>query len=547
MTTSVTNSTSEICLICHAEYNQGEKEDTDKVIELACHHFQHRDCIAPWFVQNETQERDITCAYCNQISMPKRESINLTVECLQAYFCKIEKDPHHGSSPVVRRSLEQLRPLSESILNLINNILNESHQSYETEFRNWLKDNITIELRYMSAKIIGEFLNRGGALKTLREEIKDLSYMPPEDWCRVVPEEGVPVIDYARDGKEFRLKVSKDYFERATKAYIHRKKHNIPNFYTIHDFGRFQESVRGIISTNKGDSEVFSSCNDLANIREDISNLILSNCSLPPEKILSVINEMIMNSELSQISKKTLPLLINQIVFERDALRTLSEQINRWKKEPNEKWPSRFKENGIYVLNEDNSEERYGIKDFEKFVTSARKFEAIYNVGKFEESINTIEACYFYDPEVLESIQDLKNLRKDIVELIESNNLLPIEDIFFLVTKMVMQSDVSAFSKVTIPLLVKEIVFERGALRTMAQEVTRWKQKPIEQWPSQIKETGITFLDKDNSVKHCEAKDFENRVHSQLRMDAISSIVAPTALGIATGFAVKTLLGGRIF
>lgn len=382
MTISLNNSTYETCPICYGDYTNSEREDTDKVVELACHHFQHIDCVANWFTENENNNRDLSCGYCNQILMPKREPLHLTLEGLEAYFSRIERDPYQGSNREVIRCLEELRPRSESILNLLMNIisLNQLTETGKTEFRNWLLTNIQPQLRYISGKIIGEFLNRGGALRTLREEIRDLSYISPKNWF--IPEEGIAVLNCTSDGVEFRMKVSKEYFERAAKAYIYRKKHNIPDFDRIHNLAKFEESLGYITRKYSYDSKVVGCFQDAKKLRENISKLIQSNCSLPTEEIVALIKEMIITSGVSDNLKTTIPLIINEILFDRGALRTLSEEVDRWKKEAVEKWPSTFRENGIEFLDKDNLVQYCNIKYFKELVNSKLVNDRVSSITK---------------------------------------------------------------------------------------------------------------------------------------------------------------------
>lgn len=550
MTISTNNSTYDQCSICFADYLNNEREDTAKVVELACHHFQHIDCVALWFTENEKKGQDLSCGYCTQISMPKKESPRLSIEGLETYFATIERDPYQGSKEEVIRCVEELRTLSESIVQLLSDMMNCTDlngltKTGETKFYDWIRANIQPGLQYIATKIIAGFLSAGNTLRTLREEIKELSYIPTKDWSAIIPEEGVAVYDVASDGTEFRMKVSKDYLQRATKAYIHRKKHAIPDLEKIHNLGKFEEHLGYITREYFYDSEVADCVEDVKKLRGNISNLIQSSSSLPTEQLLSLIKEMIINSEVSENSKRTIPLIINEILFDRGALRTLSEEVNRWAKHAMEEWPSEIKERVLF-LDKDNSVQCCKIKDFEGLVTSALQFDTIHNAGKFEERLDIIAGRYFYDPEVLHSIQDAKNLRRDISYLIYTHSSLPMEEILSVIKEMVIKSEVSDHSKRTIPLLINEVLWERGALRTLKQEVERWKREENAQWPVGMRETGIYFLDKDNSLKHCTTKDFEELVASRRMNDKVSSIATYLLVGATAGFAIRNLLGVRL-
>lgn len=384
MTISLHNSTYETCPICCEDYADGEREDTAKVVELACHHFQHIECTSLWFRESEKKGVDLTCGYCTQVSMPKRESLHFTPECLEAHFSRIERDPYQGSKAKVIHCLKELRSRSESILDLLSNIIgpNGLTETGETEFLNWIKANIQPQSRYIVCKVLAEFLTGGGMLKTMREEIRELSYIPTERWSAIIPEEGVAVCTVTSDGAEFRMKVSKDYLQRVAKDYVYRKKYNIPDFDRIHNLGKFKESLGYITEKYHYDPEVSGCFQDAQNLREDISNLIQSNSALSTEGILSLIKEMVGKSKVSDSSKRTIPLLINEILFDRGALRTLSQEINRWTRVPIEEWPVEMKEEGVYFLDEDNSVQHCKIKDFEERVTSQLRSDRTSSIAK---------------------------------------------------------------------------------------------------------------------------------------------------------------------
>ena len=69
-------------------------------------------------------------------------------------------------------------------------------------------------------------------------------------------------------------------------------------------------------------------------------------------------------------------------------------------------------------------------------------------------------------------------------------------------------TQLSENSQRTIPLIVSEILLQRGALRTFNEEIDRWKKEPIQMWPRKIQEEGVRYLDQKNAVKHINAEDF---------------------------------------
>lgn len=221
MTISTMNTTSEICPICYINYADKEREDTKKVIQLACHHFYHMDCLASWFLIIEANRQDLFCCYCNQFLMPKKQLSNtFTLQTLQASFERIEKNPDFRYDPYLILCLMRFKSLSDSLLDLLNNDL-YPYDIPETIKRcsAWVRDNIEEDLVLIADQLISEIHNGGNALRTLEEEIKHYRRVPYERWPKEIGVLGIPIYHSVNGGTLFRTRISKEYLERAVATY----------------------------------------------------------------------------------------------------------------------------------------------------------------------------------------------------------------------------------------------------------------------------------------------------------------------------------------
>lgn len=357
MTISINNTSSDACLICHADYTNGEREDTAKIVELACHHFYHLDCLSPWFVLNENRGQDLTCCYqCEASLLPKKSQLEIVnVEILEKRFAEIQQNSDFGSQLEVINSLAHLKPHSQSIANLLNDILQTrgSADSYE-KFKDWIVANIQKDFYSMAFLLCGEVIDNGKVLRCLEQEIRRLAALPITERSTEIKEEGVPVY-YGKRPNEFRMRVSKDYLERATCAYLYENIHNIK---------RFEGNLAAVGEVYDYDQEVLDAIEDARNLHKSISDTIKENASLPIDKIILPIHELMEKTELSETSKRTIPLIINEILLQRGALRTFDEEIDRWAKEPVEKCPETLKQNGTYYINKENRVKHLNAEQF---------------------------------------------------------------------------------------------------------------------------------------------------------------------------------------
>lgn len=391
MTISVTNTTSDVCLICHENYTSTERADTAKVVELACHHFYHLDCVSPWFAQNENATVDLACCYqCEPSLMPKRshpDSI-INAETVERRFSELEQNQNLSSRSELINCLEQLKPHSNSIANLLNGIVQSggSEDSYK-RLKNWIIANVQEESRSMACLVTNEILQGASALRSLPQEIKRLAAIPITDWAKEIKEEGVPVY-YSDSNGEYRMRVSKDYLQRATYAYLYQN---------IHDIEKFENNLGQLENLYDYDQEVLDAIYEARNLQKTISDTIKKHAYLPIDQIILSINELVNTTHLSENSKRIIPSIIKEIVSSRGALRTLNQETDRWKKEPIEMWPTKLKEQGIYFLDSNNKLKRLDGESFAAWVRAAQRAETTVAVANemFQKGVGFLITQFF--------------------------------------------------------------------------------------------------------------------------------------------------------
>lgn len=366
MTISKTNnSTYETCPICQIDYTDIEREDTRKVVELACSHFFHMQCIDDWFSRSERDERDLSCGYCSQLSVEKFNPIDsLTLETLTASFEKIKKNPIFNSNPNIINCIEKLRPLSASLIDLINNnplTDNNSLEGVTKIVEDWIKANLNIELQRTAANIIIELYTGGGALQPLEDQIRHLSRIPYDKWPREIETSGVPV-SQKTDSGPVRMRVSKNYLQRATALGLCDR---------IQNHKALQSHIEHIKSFYYYDDGVMDAIPHARNLQKDLSRLLKENPISSLEKIFLLLENKIEGMDITDDLKEDTRLIMNKFLFNRPALRTITQEIDRWKKIPVRNWPLFIRGGGIRVLDEDNSVKRYDAEDFKRFVLEA--------------------------------------------------------------------------------------------------------------------------------------------------------------------------------
>lgn len=250
MTIYLNNSLPATCSFCNENYKKGEVENTAKVIELACHHFFHKKCIASKFKSDEDNRQDLTCHSCNQISIPARVSVNfhnLSSEDIRAHFSAIRQDPYYSLQPQFLDAVDELESRLDSVEVLLRTLLSHiqlsqpnisqrekdiKNEAIKTSFTNWISVNIPSNSQWLSGKIIADFFAQDRALRTLYKEAEYLSSIEPNSRFHRIPEEGVPVLDDSNNS-QFKMRVSKDYMLRRVKDYQSKQKYFKTITYTL--------------------------------------------------------------------------------------------------------------------------------------------------------------------------------------------------------------------------------------------------------------------------------------------------------------------------
>lgn len=366
MTISMTNNTTyETCPICAEDYTDIERNDTQKVVQLACTHFFHMECLGSWFSNNEREGLDLSCGYCSQLSMPKYNPINsITLETFAKSLEKLEKNATLETDPKRIPCLTKLRTLSDSLINLLNNLslIDESNVQKSVEMvKNWIKSNIDTELQRTAMQIILELSVGGGALKTLDDEVRHLSNLPYNKWPEEIENSGVPVY-HKVDGKLIRMRVSKNYLERAVG---HRVCDNIQNREL------FENHIQHINSFYYYDNEAMDAIPHARNLQKALSKELKENSICSVEEIFLLIENKIEAMNIKEELKEGTRLIMNKFLFNLPALRTLEQEIDRWKKIPVRNWPSSVKEECVRVLDQYGSVKKYEPKDFIELVLGA--------------------------------------------------------------------------------------------------------------------------------------------------------------------------------
>lgn len=279
MTISKANTTYQACPICEIDYTYTEKQDTKKVVELACTHFFHMQCIGDWFSTNQTDREDLSCRYCDQLCVEK----------------------------------------------------------------------------YNPTLYTGE-----DALNTLDNQIQYLSHIPSE-----IKTSSVPVFHKIGDSL-FRMRVSNNYLERATAARMYDKLQNHQQFkYYIKDLKNFYGYDEGVINAIPHARNLLTRLADfLLQEEEPIESR---------KEIFLLLEDTLKRMDITDDLKEHTRLIIYKFLFNRPALRTLTEEVDRWKKVPVRNWPFFIKGRGgvVRVLEEDGSAKIYKSADFKELVLAA--------------------------------------------------------------------------------------------------------------------------------------------------------------------------------
>lgn len=376
MTVSINNATYDTCPICHEDFTNFERKDTKKVVIISCDHFYHMSCLASWFSMNENRRKDLSCCYCTQSSMPKIQyRISITLEALAACFQKIEKNPNFRSDRNVINCLTKLKPLSEALVTLINDVrlTNSSATENVTKFRDWIEANIPIKLRQTAAQVIVEICSGANTLKNLEQQVEHLATLPDNKWPKELEKSGMPVYHSVDGGELFRMRVSKKYLQAATAAYLCERIQNVPIF---------ESHLEEVQRHYDYDSEVLDAIPCAKILQKDFSKLLRDNPISSREEMFLLLEETIKKTNIKDDLKGNTRLIINKFLFRLGALRTLTQEIDRWKNIPAERWPLIIRAIGVYVLDEDNAVKHYEKKDFVRLVNATLSSQKSSNLLK---------------------------------------------------------------------------------------------------------------------------------------------------------------------
>jgi len=206
MTTPISNSTQEMCVICYEDYQDKEISNVNKIVELACHHFYHMDCISKSLSSQKDRRRDLTCCYCNQVIAfaPQNTDAFTSQEIFQARLKEIEEDCDYDSKvmesiPIVAtlyHSLDAIVNQGEGVANSISDLVIQNEMIKED-----LKQTVFFIL---SAMLLGEQFSRTVGSEAIRW--KNVSF---ENWPDKIKQKGVLVRH-----KDIRIRISANHLKK---------------------------------------------------------------------------------------------------------------------------------------------------------------------------------------------------------------------------------------------------------------------------------------------------------------------------------------------
>ena len=247
MVTPILNSTQETCAICYKDYQDKEISDVTKVVELACRHFYHIDCISQSLICQEKGQRKLTCCYCNQVVAPLAQGANAfeNQEVFQERLEEIRKDYDYDNEVIEAVSI--VATLYTPLHDLSNAVPMESHDAganqaegeeqkpdFSQAVANLVIENETIkeDLKRIVIQILGTMMTGDRALRTVDGEAERWRGIPIENWPDKIKQEGVLVRYAAYEGTRMRIpanhlkKVADKIFADALMNHYHQKAEN---------------------------------------------------------------------------------------------------------------------------------------------------------------------------------------------------------------------------------------------------------------------------------------------------------------------------------
>ncbi|QYF48266.1 hypothetical protein RHABOEDO_000393 [Candidatus Rhabdochlamydia oedothoracis] len=222
MTTSISNTNQETCVICQEDYQEEKIFDVTKVVELACHHFYHIGCIAQSLRHQENGQRDLTCCYCTQKVALSTRSVHAFAnqEVFQERLEEIREEYNYDDEVIEAVSAvadlnTSLNALSISFpLNSDDAIANQENAKkltnaiFDLVIKNeMIKEDLKVTvLRILSAMVLGT-----RALRSVYDEARSWKSIPFEHWPRKIKEEGV-LVRY--EDEDIRIRISANQLKK---------------------------------------------------------------------------------------------------------------------------------------------------------------------------------------------------------------------------------------------------------------------------------------------------------------------------------------------
>lgn len=368
MTVSINNSTYDNCPICGEEYSVDPRTDTQKIVELSCHHFFHMDCISDWFYSKQKEGQDLTCGYCTQLSIPKMHIRNsFTQTDLTDFFAQIKQDAVSLRNHDLIDCVEHLKPHLTSLLNTLNDFvpIQQENAIIENSNRidNWVKGTVEKKFQGMACHLIKQLYVGSTVVSPLQEEVVHLAKIPYSQWPEKAERNGFSVLHFLNDGKWVKISVSKQHMEREVISYLSERIKKDILFESILDIIRSDYSY---------DELVIQAIPYAKNVQKEFSELLQQKSFSSREEMLLSLQESIHKLPIKEDIKETVSFIVYKFLFRRGALRTLPQEIKRWEKKSIDQLPQHIRSKGVRVWQEDNETKTHNVKNFIELLPSHR-------------------------------------------------------------------------------------------------------------------------------------------------------------------------------
>lgn len=225
MITLILNTTQETCVICHEDYQKKEIFDVTKVVELACHHFYHINCLSKAFRYQEARPTNLSCCYCTQEVALAALGVNAFAdqEIFQARLEEIRGDYDYDNEVIEAASIvitlyTSLHDLSQTVpIELSNTLANPAKEEQKVGFSedvyDLIKRNQTIKehLKRVVMQILGTMMTGDRALRSVDDEAERWGSVPFENWPDKIKKNGVLVRYECQDA---RIRVSANHLKK---------------------------------------------------------------------------------------------------------------------------------------------------------------------------------------------------------------------------------------------------------------------------------------------------------------------------------------------